>query len=59
MEEQAFEMEDPVPEIKWPRKRKAKGKKEDKIRNAKVTGEEHINHVRKLIPARTTGEDCR
>lgn len=43
----------------WPQKRAKVVKKECKIRDLKVHGEEHINHVGKLVPARRTGNDCR
>lgn len=43
----------------WPKKRQKMIKKESVIRDAKVRGEEHVNHVGNLVPKRATGDDCR
>lgn len=43
----------------WPKKKEKKIKKETLIKQAKVRGEEHINHRGKHIPIRSTGEPCR
>ncbi|VEN57865.1 unnamed protein product, partial [Callosobruchus maculatus] len=44
---------------KWKKKRIKKVKREEIIKIKKTRGEAHINHVRKEIPARVTGPDCR
>lgn len=43
----------------WPKKRQKSVKKESIIRDKKVHGEEHVNHVGKMVRKRKTGEDCR
>lgn len=43
----------------WPCKRSRKVKKADVIKEKKVKGEEHVNHVGKLIPAVEVGPDCK
>ncbi|KAI4455560.1 dna-directed rna polymerases i ii and iii subunit rpabc2 [Holotrichia oblita] len=43
----------------WPERKKRKEKKSSVITLAKIKGEEHVNHVGKLVNKRKTGEDCR
>ncbi|CAG4917086.1 unnamed protein product [Colias eurytheme] len=43
----------------WPRKRPRKVKKAEAIKEKKLKGEEHVNHVGKLIPAVEVGPDCK
>lgn len=43
----------------WPKKQQKMMKKASIIRDAKVRGEEHINHVGNIVPKRVTGEDCK
>ncbi|KAF5278444.1 hypothetical protein FQA39_LY05933 [Lamprigera yunnana] len=43
----------------WPERKKRKQKKSSVIKIAKIKGEEHVNHVGKLVNKRQTGKDCR
>ncbi|KAI4464122.1 hypothetical protein MML48_4g00007777 [Holotrichia oblita] len=43
----------------WPERKKRKEKKSSVITLAKIKGEEHVNHVGKLVNKRKTGEDRR
>ncbi|KAF5297326.1 hypothetical protein FQA39_LY12165 [Lamprigera yunnana] len=43
----------------WPERKKRKQKKSSVIKIAKINGEEHVNHVGKLVNKRQTGKDCR
>ncbi|KAF5276303.1 hypothetical protein FQA39_LY06652 [Lamprigera yunnana] len=43
----------------WPERKKRKQKKSIVIKIAKIKGEEHVNHVGKLVNKRQTGKDCR
>lgn len=43
----------------WQKKKKKCVKKETVIKENKVRGVRHINHVGKEVPARCTGPDCR
>lgn len=45
--------------VKWPRKKERKGKKEEKVKHAKVKGEEHVNHRGRVIEKRKPGMACR
>lgn len=42
-------MEDQVPVNEWACKKKRKIRKEDVIKNAKIKGLEHVNHVEKFV----------
>lgn len=46
-------------EVQWPRKKEKKVRKEYKIRDSKVKGEEHVNHRRRVIEKRKPGITCR
>ncbi|KAF5278633.1 hypothetical protein FQA39_LY00675 [Lamprigera yunnana] len=43
----------------WPERKKRKQKKSSVIKIAKIKGEEHVNHVGKLVNKKQTGKDCR
>ncbi|KAF5301219.1 hypothetical protein FQA39_LY10805 [Lamprigera yunnana] len=43
----------------WPERKKRKQKKSNVIKITKIKGEEHVNHVGKLVNKRQTGKDCR
>lgn len=51
-------MDSPEQEISSRRKPR-KEKKEIIIRNKKLRGEEHVNHVGKLVKQKEIGPDCR
>lgn len=43
----------------WAKRKTPKKRKYDEIREDKVRGSDHTNHVGKRIKARTIGRDCR
>lgn len=46
-------------ETNWKRRHENRIKKEEVIKQQKIKGQEHINHVGKLVAARQVGPDCR
>lgn len=46
-------------ENEWPKKRKRKTLKRTLIKQDKVAGRAHVNHVGNIVCKRVTGPDCR
>jgi hypothetical protein len=45
--------------INKPRRRKTSVTKRSDIKAQRTRGEEHVNHVEKIVPERVVGPDCR